>query len=217
MPDLVETLKRFNRKERNWLVRDALGSSAETLSTSFRDRLNKCIQTVDPSAAVPQDAWWATDYHIDWLIGGLTMLAKGETVVGNALANTNAIVSGSQQDIDLLVAWGSTLILVEAKGVGSWKGTGTTNKLGRLRKLPDALFAGITPYLVLCSPDQGAMPTEGWPDWLGNYGKPLHITLKPPASPEPLLRVERCGVENRRPKSDGGYWRIVKAKKAELE
>jgi hypothetical protein len=67
---LVECLKLFNRKERYWLIRNALGQNSGDLplSDSFRQKLGKEIGT-----EIPVEAWWALDYHIDWLFGALVL------------------------------------------------------------------------------------------------------------------------------------------------
>lgn len=226
MSELVETLKRFNRKERNWLVRDALGEGAEKLSTSFRNRLSESIRPIDKDISVPDDAWWCTDFHIDWLIGALTMLQSSTTggdVVGVAPfekppskeppSKERMIVTGNQQDIDLVVAWGTTLVLIEAKGVGSWKGNGTTGKLQRLSALPGTLFEGIEPYLIFCSPEDNG-PTDGLPTWTKNDQRRIHIKLEPPPCNGPRLRVERCSTKNGKlkPDANGTGWRILATK-----
>lgn len=213
MSMLVTTLQRFNRKERNWLIRDALGDGAKSLSADFRARVAGVLQKHDPAIAIPASAWWATDYHIDWLIGCLTILADGESSIGVVKTNEPAIVKGSQQDIDLLIAWETTLVLIEAKGVGSWKGSGTTSKLSRLCGLPDMLFRGLTPYLLFMSPEDSNLPGEKMPKWIRNSGKPDHLELRIPPADKPLLRVERCSLSKGkwRPDAEGSNWRIEPA------
>ena len=213
MSSLVETLKRFNRKERNWLIRDVLGDGAKTLSSDFRGRLAGVLQKHDPAIDIPADAWWTTDYHIDWLIGCLTILAEGESAISVAKTNKPPIVKGSQQDIDLLISWETTLVLIEAKGVGSWKGSGTTSKLSRLCTLPDTLFSGLTPYLLFMSPEDSNLSAEKMPKWIRNPGKPGHLELRLPPTHKPLLRVERCSLSKGkwRPDAQGTEWRIEPA------
>ncbi|MGO4407956.1 hypothetical protein AB4Z10_27315 [Bosea sp. RAF48] len=213
MSTLVKTLQRFNRKERNWLIRDALGDGAKTLSSDFRGRLASVLQKHDPATDIPADAWWTTDYHIDWLIGCLTILAEGESTIDVAKTNEPPIVKGSQQDIDLLIAWETTLVLIEAKGVGSWKGSGTTSKLSRLCDLPDSLFSGLRPYLLFMSPGDGNLPGEKMPKWIRNSGKADHLELRLPPTDKPLLRVERCSLSKGkwRPNARGTDWRIEPA------
>ena len=51
---LTDALAAFNRKERYWLIRNALGPGAETLGADFRRRLGDAI-----GLTIPDDAWWA--------------------------------------------------------------------------------------------------------------------------------------------------------------
>ena len=66
MRSLVKALERFNRKERNLLVRAATGNreSPLQLSLDFRERIAAALGLRE---GIPADAWWATDYHIAWL------------------------------------------------------------------------------------------------------------------------------------------------------
>ena len=63
---IVEALKKFNRKERYWVVRNALGPTSNQLGEGFRADLQRTI-----GIEIPEDAWWSIDYHIDWLVGAL--------------------------------------------------------------------------------------------------------------------------------------------------
>jgi hypothetical protein len=119
---LIEALARFDRKERNWLVRDALGDGARTLGRDFRDRIETQVKKRDRGFTLGADAWWAIDYHTDRIVAALHTVQHG--VPDQPLSNEPRVIEGHQQDIDLVVASDRTLILVESKGVGSWKGAG---------------------------------------------------------------------------------------------
>jgi hypothetical protein len=77
MDPLANILERFNRKERNLLIRDILGCRGKTLllASGFCERLAKTVGLPKESL---EDAWWATDYHFDWLAGALLTFLKGE-------------------------------------------------------------------------------------------------------------------------------------------
>ena len=60
MKGFVDQLKAFNSKERHWLVAAVTGSPP--LSTDFRAALGHVI-----GESVPPGAWWAMDFHLDWL------------------------------------------------------------------------------------------------------------------------------------------------------
>jgi hypothetical protein len=74
MTPLSEILERFNRKERNLLIRHILGHNVKKLQLSekFRRDLAEKLQI---KAGIPEDAWWATDYHIAWIAGAVGLFA----------------------------------------------------------------------------------------------------------------------------------------------
>src|ERR1017187_6665581 len=105
MGSLADTLERFSRKERNLLIRDILGhvQKPPRLSDDFRERLRDALGwQVD----VPDDAWWATDYHFDWLAGALLVFVTGRMVPEGP---NSGVVKGTQEDVDLVVASGEHL------------------------------------------------------------------------------------------------------------
>ena len=60
---IAESLECFNRKERNLLMRDALGHKASLpllLDASYCRRVGDKVGF----EFRPADAWWATDYHV---------------------------------------------------------------------------------------------------------------------------------------------------------
>ena len=66
MTSLMELLESFNRKERFFLIGDALGNRTFQLSTDFRARLSKAFGIEPPSSA-----FVAMDYHLDWIHASL--------------------------------------------------------------------------------------------------------------------------------------------------
>lgn len=85
-------------------------------------------------------------------------MAGGDKAIGVIRPNEEYVIRGSQKDLDLFVAWGNSRILAVAKGVGTWRGAGTTNKLSRLSKLPPPLSKDIATYVVFCSPEDRNLP-----------------------------------------------------------
>jgi len=79
----VDALKRFNRKERNILIRYVLGDAENglRLGEKFREDLLDAL-----TVTVREDAWWATDYHINWLAAALDLYLNGEESVGGRFA-----------------------------------------------------------------------------------------------------------------------------------
>ena len=64
MSQVIEILRSLDRKERFAVLREALGfdGNAALLDSGFRDRLSDCIDVV-----VPETAFVAVDYHLDWI------------------------------------------------------------------------------------------------------------------------------------------------------
>lgn len=213
-PTLVDALKRFNRKERYWLIRNALGPTSERLDEGFRVRLAEAI-----GIDVPATAWWAMDYHLDWLVGALTLVAQGDEGFA-AQRNDLGLVNGNQEDMDLIVAFGDTLVMIEAKGESAWSNTQFQSKVARLEKLRAAglLPASIKIFFVLTSPrePQFLVPKEGatWQAWMCNAaGRPMHVPLH---MPDDFVKVTRWDVERQAASKTGTCWRIVGARSSEI-
>ena len=68
---LIELLESFNRKERFFLISQAVGEFQ--LNDDFRRELGKAIN-VD----VPHDAFTAMDYHLEWLTAALYAYECGD-------------------------------------------------------------------------------------------------------------------------------------------
>ena len=115
MYSLDAALDSFNRKERNLLVRAMLADGRlPLLGKSFCDQVTEKL-----GFGIPEDAWWATDYHISWLAGALALFVKGyeETRICPNPENEHKrrLVEGNQEDVDLIIATGCNLIFIEAK------------------------------------------------------------------------------------------------------
>ncbi|BAV49371.1 Uncharacterized protein MLTONO_4468 [Mesorhizobium loti] len=223
---LVECLKLFNRKERYWLIRNALGERGKDLplSNSFRKELGDVIKV-----AIPKNAWWAIDYHIDWLFGAL-VLDRARSVDNEPTILENPIVSasdepirrfirGTQEDFDFVVAFSRTIILVEAKGVTSWGNDQIVSKHQRLCEWRDFSHRvhvdgiqstdPIRIFVVLMSPGQPKkLKPLDWPSFVNGDGKaPFYLTLDLSDAPEVFRVPVRCD-DNRESAHDGDRWRI---------
>ena len=74
MHSLANALDRFNRKERNLLLRAMLADGRlPPLTKHFCDQVGQKL-----GFPIPKSAWWATDYHISLLAGALALFVKGE-------------------------------------------------------------------------------------------------------------------------------------------
>lgn len=155
MSRLTACLEDFNRKERYWLMRYALGEPGRPipLARPFRDAIS-----LETGLDIPADAWWAMDYHIDWLFGALQSY-RGKETCG---AYRKDLLTGSQEDFDFVIAYATTLILIEAKATGRWRSKQHKSKFERIQRLEDALLqeCGVTVRSLLLSPGR---PPEGIP------------------------------------------------------
>ncbi|MHB1415078.1 MAG: hypothetical protein ACYC1C_07475 [Chloroflexota bacterium] len=92
MSDLLCLLWSFNRKERFFLVGQALGNPSFTLSAQFRGRLGESF-----GLQVPENAFVAMDYHLDWLYASLFLHDKG-TIEG-IHPRPDDLITANQEDV----------------------------------------------------------------------------------------------------------------------
>lgn len=128
---LADAFERFNRKERNLLIRSVLGYQAKPLQLSQQFRQIVALELKIPE--LPETAWWATDYHMSWMAGALAVYLNDEPALAHGRPNLEIsgrhLVEGNQEDIDLLIAAGQHVIMVEAKAYGSWSVEQVVSKL----------------------------------------------------------------------------------------
>ena len=147
---LTQCLEAFNRKERYWLIRNCCGNGddlALPLGSKFRSKLKDIDGLEDIDF---ENAWWAMDYHIDWLIAALTLYQE-QNVGKIRIQNDRYKICGTQEDFDFIVCAGNTLIFIEAKLSSGWDKTQLYKKLTRLISM-DELFKDIKKYFILVSP-----------------------------------------------------------------
>ena len=183
MPDLIEILESFNRKERFFLVAQALGNPKFELSTVFREKFAKAVD-LEQGIEIPANAFAAMDYHLNWVHASLVLSHYSEESDRVSLLNLEGTTEDNQQDIDLLVAFKDEssrchLIFVEAKGydakgfAGFGKGE-LVKKVKRLEKIinldKESGHQGVETYFCLMSGYKPQNLTKNWPEW---NGKPL--------------------------------------------
>jgi hypothetical protein len=196
---LAEILERFNRKERNLLVRDILGHAEAKLrlSSDFIERIR-----VATNVTLDADAWWATDYHFDWLFAAV-MMFLGRAVPDQEHANTG-IITGTPEDADLIIAEGNHLILVEAKAYSNFSNEQVDSKRLRFDQLRALAGDDLDLHFLLMSPREPqrlAVP----PGSLKLPWIPLKID-----GASTICRVECCDAAGK-PAAAGGYWSVVEA------
>ena len=207
MRDSLDNLRAFNRKERFFLVGQALGKPSFTLDAQFRGRLDEVF-----GLQVPENAFVAMDYHLDWLYASLFLHEQGTTE--GIHPRPDDLITANQEDADLLIAYmdGNSyhIILLEAKGATGYTNKQMDSKAGRLTKVfgrDGRRWSFATPHFALLSPRRPSqLNTDEWPGWMKADGKPAWLPLPMPAD---LVRVTRCD-ENGKAAQDGKYWRVVR-------
>ena len=216
---LAEALSRFNRTEPDLLFRDAFGHSANKLqlSSSFRKR----IEETAGLSNVPQDAWWATEYPFNSLAGALLLYAKGESSIEQATPNRvkenlRNLAENGREDVDFIVSYDNTLILIEAKAFTSYKNTQMTSKLARLelvyefyQSVPNVEKPSVDFHFLLTSPTRPQRLQAKWPTWACKGKIPPWMPLQDTLHPDGVLRVTRCDGKGKTT-ARGEHWRVTK-------
>ncbi len=206
MNDFAAWLKRFNAKERMWVIENALGPTA--LSDQFRQNLGRELGLDQP---ISSTAWWAIDYHIDWLFAALRCRELGENwaepdrfIEKNPGHYTHRI-----EDIDLIVCDGDRVFMIEAKAYGAWGTAQIESKMRRLALLAQlGVEQGIEFFFVLMSPRAPQkLKYNGWyPKWLKD-GQPTWIELEAPIKRGLLInRCDEAGLLN----AEGCFYKITR-------
>jgi len=189
MDSLAQVLERFNRKERNLLIRAILSDKKPPppapLSEGFCEKVKDAL-----GFPIPADAWWGTDYHMSWLAGALAIFMKGEAALQDTYPNPvgrkqRQLVEGNQEDIDLVIATQNHLVLIEAKAFGTFGNAQIASKLDRLNLLHDfyqELASGsdrvVCFHLLLLSPKKPQRLEACWPSWACKDSKVPWIKLQ---------------------------------------
>lgn len=143
MVTLESALETFNRKERNLLVRAMLSEEEHPPLPRLSKRFRKLVGD-KVGLQIPDGTWWATDYHISWIAGALAIFINDdEEARGGPWRNSTnenedrKLVERNQEDVDLILATGSDLILIEAKAYGTFTNSQLEHKFARLQLVYD--------------------------------------------------------------------------------
>ena len=214
--ELVKSLQCFNRKERYWLIRTALGD--QNLSRKFREDLTEAFRLQNQEVVIPQYAWWAVDFHVDWLFGALSKLNSADSA-GTVFPNNDFQIKGTQEDFDMVIAFDQTLIVLEAKAGEAWNKGQMDKKMKRLELLAafnDKLAQPLKLYFAITSPNETQELTNSGSLPLSASGSKLPWTkLEFGLSNVDLLAVERCDKRGK-PDAKGGHWKVRPYRKAPL-
>lgn len=214
MPDLLAILESFNRKERFFLIAQALGNPGFELSTGFREKLAKavCLDEIPASAF----AWM--DYHLDWLHASLVLwnAAEAEETV---FSNQDEAVAGNQEDVDLLIAFNRGgqyhLILVEAKayegkGYASFDRSQLKSKSDRIVKIFDKAgqkYPRVTTHFCLMSQNNPKRQTVY--EWPWDEARWIPVSLR---DKNTRRIVERYNAKTGKSDKDGNEFHVRKLK-----
>ena len=209
MTDVINYLKSFNRKERFILLHEVLGFQGQSfrLGEAFCQSLSNCLSAEfgQKRIEVPEDAFVAMDYHLDWLQLALWLTDQRHS---KSTIRNDKLFCANQEDIDLLVAFSDLrtthLVLIEAKGDTGWTNRQMRHKAKRLEWIFRVGRPGrgkVTPHFIMMSPRPSLrLNTTGWPDWMVVDGEPKWLELELPAG---LLKATRCRKDGTSDKSDG--------------
>ena len=213
MSTVISHLRSLDRKERFAILREALGFNPNTpsLDERFRQKLGRCI-----GVEVPERAFLAMDYHLDWIRLALHLAQDEQVHTKRTFKNPGFKgFNENQEDIDLLVAFegngtdrGKThLVLIEAKAYLPWANKQLKSKVKRIR----AIFGddgtcndAVRPYFVLMTGRRSKnIDTDTWPSWMTNGGNICWLEYSLPVR----TKVTRC-TDGGRPSKTGQHLRL---------
>lgn len=213
MKNFIDILKRFNSKERFYLIGKALGNREFLLSEDFKDLINEALNLMIPS----NDVFTAMDYHLDWIYGSLVLYNENESKIEENIFNKNdksgkKMIYGTQEDSDLLICYSDNniynLIFIEAKGVMPWDIKQLFSKIKRLKDLfgnEGNNWINIKPYYLFMSPRNiNLNDLSDFPEWALKNGKPVVLRLD---IPQNLIKITRCDSKKKKDKN-GDFWKI---------
>ena len=204
---LIEWLGSFNRKERFFLIGNALGNTNFSLSDEYRSKLDSALG-IHP----PKDSFVAMDYHLDWIHASL-FLSSSTNQLNKVHENSGPIVTANQEDIDLLVAFEDSgvthLLMIEAKAATGWTNKQTLSKADRLRGMfgeEGKKYPDVKPSFCLTSPrPPQLLDSKKWPSWMAPGGQPIWLELQVPAGRRRITRCDQAGKSS----ADGNFFRVI--------
>jgi len=207
MSAMIDNLEKLNRKERFFLIGMVLGNSKFKLDPMFRQRLSTKFNVV-----IPDTAFVAMDYHLNWIFAAAA-LTFSSPESGRIYENASGTIDGTQEDVDLLVAFEdasglSHLIMLEAKGVTAFSNSQFEHKINRFKSIfgeTGDRWAEIKPYFGLVSPRKSKrLHYDLCPAWLKVGDKIPWFEMSIPSD---RLTVFGCD-EKGRPNKERAFWTI---------
>ena len=202
MSRVIKYLKQFNRKERSILLTYVLRGDPQAEEVFLlNDRFKKELGD-ELGVEIPDDAFVAMDYHLDWLQMALFLGVQSCSVERETISNSNPqLFEANQRDIDLLIAFEETeqnrihIVLIEAKAGTDWVNDQLEKKAARLKAIFDKKQGGVKvkPYFVMMSPrpPPDRINAVSWPDFVMSSRRHwLELPLC-----DGLRKVRRCKAE----------------------
>lgn len=149
---------------------------------------------------IPADAFWAKDYHLDWIVASLNLSFELHKEI---YEQSDKNVNENQENIDLLVAVKSEntvhLILLEARGVIPWNNKQLIRKAESLKNIfgkNGYKWNSVKPQFIMISlRESQRIETDSWLDWMRNNNKCLWMKLS--SLPSNLVKIVRCTQEGK--------------------
>jgi hypothetical protein len=211
MNEFLTNLKKFNRKERFFLVGEALGNPDFKLSANFVGKIQKSLPGL--SQPIPADAFVAMDYHLDWIYASLFLCVNPPA---RFYSRDQKLITANQEDVDLLVAFSdwedenkTHLILCECKAESSWINKQLKSKADRFKNIfgenGDVFKNIVIPHFLLISPEEpGKLRYEDIPDFMKTNGKIPWMELIIPNDLQKITRCDSSGKDS----EEGSYWKV---------
>lgn len=204
---LIESLGRFNRKERFILLNEVCGGSTFRIDSCFARRLEDSLKL--RANAIPCSAFVAMDYHLDWI--QIALHLNEDRTETNCHPRDPRSGKPSVEDVDILIAFPHSgtmhLILVEAKADTGWSWKQLRSKGDRIRGIfgeSGTRFGMVVPRLVLMSPKDPrsrlANKINEWPEWM----HPQWLSLPLSGDLQKATRCDEAGYDA----EDGRFLRL---------
>lgn len=216
--EIIEGIKFFNRKERFYLISDAIGNDRFKLCDKFISKINNKFDV-----EVTENAFIAMDYHMDWISAALTIAFKSDKFSNGIYPNGEGKgrLNDNQEDVDLLIGYCDAkvchLIMLEAKAFTGWTNKQLKSKAEKHRAVfymaEGRIYPNVIPHFGLISINKPRNLDRGydWPSyWVGKDGDINWLELGIPEDMQGMIRgVVRCDEEGR--VTEGGdYWKVKK-------
>jgi len=200
MSSVIDNLEKLNRKERFFLIGTALGNPNFRLDAKFRIELGNKFRL-----DVPENAFIAMDYHLNWIFAAAA-LTFGASVKDRIYDNRGQFIDGTQEDIDLLVAFTDKsnithLIMLEAKGVTAFSNMQFKHKIARFMKIYGddgrLWWPNIKPYFGLISRrEPQRLQLDKCPSWLKVDGQIPWFEIPIPRNRLTVFGCDETGAPN---------------------